>query len=135
MTKALRTSEEELRQILDLTPQLLAVLGPGRERLYANRTTLAYLGFSLDDWRRGTIDSNVHPDDVERREMYADRALSNGLAYELEVRLRKYDGSYRWFLARNNPLHDEQGQVIRWYVAYTDIEDREGRSFVDEPIV
>jgi formate hydrogenlyase transcriptional activator len=42
----------------------------------------------------------------------------------LEVQLRKYDGSYRWFLARNNPLHDEQGQVIRWYVAYTDIEDR-----------
>ena len=124
LTKALRTSEEELRQILDLTPQMLAVLGPRRERLYANRTTLAYLGVSLDDWRRGTIDSNVHPDDLERRKTHADRALSNGLAYELEVRLRNGGGSYRWFLARNNPLHDEQGQVIRWYVAYTDIEDR-----------
>jgi formate hydrogenlyase transcriptional activator len=120
----LRRSEMELRQILDLTPQMLAVLGPRRERLYANRATLVYLGVSLDDWRQGTIDSNVHPDDIERRKTYADRALLDGLAYELEVRLRNCDGSYRWFSARNNPLHDEQGRVIRWYVAYTDIEDR-----------
>ena len=124
LTKALRTSEEELRQILDLTPQLLAVLGPGRERLYANRTTLAYLGVTLDDWRQGRIESNIHPDDVDRLKTYADRALSNGLAYELEVRIRNCDGSYRWFLARYNPFRDEQGQVIRWYVACTDIEDR-----------
>ena len=120
----LRRSEIELRQVLDLTPQLLVVLGRQRDRLYANRTTLEYLGVSLDDWRRGTIGSTVHPDDVERLQMNSDRALSNGLAYELEVRLRKYDKSYRWFLARNNPLHDERGQVIRWYIASSDIEDR-----------
>jgi len=42
----------------------------------------------------------------------------------LEVRLRKADGSYRWFLARYNPVRDDKGQVIRWYVAATDIEDR-----------
>jgi len=120
----LRRSEMELRQILDLTPQFLAVLGPRRERLYANRTTLAYLGVSLDAWREATLGSEVHPDDFDRLKTHADRALSKGLAYELEVRLRNRDGSYRWFLARNNPLHDEQGQVIRWYVACTDIEDR-----------
>jgi formate hydrogenlyase transcriptional activator len=42
----------------------------------------------------------------------------------LELRLRKRDGSYRWFLVRFNPLRDEQGQIKRWYVALTDIEDR-----------
>ena len=31
---------------------------------------------------------------------------------------------YRWFLARYNPLRDDQGQIIRWYVACTDIDDR-----------
>jgi len=38
--------------------------------------------------------------------------------------VRKSDGSYRWFLARYNPLRDEQGQITRWYVTATDIEDR-----------
>ena len=55
---------------------------------------------------------------------YFDRALSSGSAYELELRLRKGDGSYRWFLARFNPLRDDQGQITRWYVAATDIEER-----------
>ncbi|HZF28887.1 MAG TPA: sigma 54-interacting transcriptional regulator [Gammaproteobacteria bacterium] len=124
LTKALRTSEAELRQLLDLAPQLLAVLGPERERLYANRTALAYLGVSLDDWRRGTVGDGVHPDDVDRLKTLRDGALANGFADELEVRVRNADGGYRWFLARFNPFRDEQGQVIRWYVACTDIEDR-----------
>jgi PAS domain S-box-containing protein len=120
----LRRSEIELRQILDLAPQLVAVQGPGRERLFANRMMLAYLGASLDDWLQGRIGSYVHPDDLDRLEAYADRAMSKGLAYEFEVRVRNADGNYRWLLARYNPLRDEQGQVIRWYVACTDIEDR-----------
>ena len=45
-------------------------------------------------------------------------------SFELESRLRRRDGSYRWFLARYYPLCDEQGQITRWYVAGTDIEDR-----------
>jgi len=50
--------------------------------------------------------------------------MSMGSAFESEVRFRKSDGSYRWFLARYSPLRDEQGQVTRWYVAGTDIDDR-----------
>ena len=122
--EGLRRSEMELRQMLDLAPQLVAVLGAQRERLYANGMALAYLGVSLDEWREARVGSDIHPDDVDRLKTYADRALSNGLAYEFEVRLRNCDGSYRWFLARYNPLRDEQGQVIRWYIACTDIEDR-----------
>src|SRR3984885_9192957 len=45
-------------------------------------------------------------------------------AYEMELRLRKGDGSYRWFLARSNPVRDDKGQITRWYVACTDIDDR-----------
>jgi transcriptional regulator with GAF, ATPase, and Fis domain len=40
------------------------------------------------------------------------------------MRLRAADGTYRWFLVRSNPLRDDQGQLVRWYIAYTDIEDR-----------
>src|SRR6266446_2222579 len=121
----IREQEAELRQIVDLAPQHIAVFGPGRERLYANGASLAYLGGSLDEWRRRRgIGDDVHPDDVERLIAAADRASSSGSAHELELRVRKGDGSYRWFLSRFNPVHDDNGQITRWYVACTDIEDR-----------
>jgi len=119
-----RRREMELRQMLDFTPQLVAVFGPNREQLHMNRIGLDYLGISLDEWRQGSFAAEVHPDDSEWLKTYADRALSSGAAYELEVRLRNADGSYRWFLARYNPVGDDKGQITRWYVAYTDIEDR-----------
>ena len=126
----LRRSEMELRQILDLVPQIVSVYGPGGERLYANRIGLDYVGLSLEEWRQrpGSIFSSssfFHPDDRERAaRTYSDRARSGGSAYDLELRLLKRDGTYRWFLVRFNPLRDEQGQITRWYVALTDIEDR-----------
>ena len=121
----LRRSEAELRQILDLAPQHVAVYGSGRERLYANRASLDYRGVSLDEWRqRRGISDDVHPDDVERLIAAADRASSSGSAHELELRVQAADGSYRWFLSRFNPVHDDNGQITRWYVACTDIEDR-----------
>jgi len=123
LTKALRNSEAELRQILDLTPQLIAVYGPNRERLYVNRVALDYLGLTLEEWRQTPERSAfVHPDDRAREHDYSNRYGESG--YELELRLRKADGSYRWFLARYNPVLDDTGHVVRWYVALTDIEDR-----------
>jgi formate hydrogenlyase transcriptional activator len=119
----LRRSEMELRQMLDFTPQLVAVFGASREHLHINQIGLDYLGISLDEWRQESF-AEVHPGDSEWLKTYADRALSSGAAYELEVRLRKADASYRWFLARYNPVRDDKGQITRWYVAYTDIEDR-----------
>jgi PAS domain S-box-containing protein len=116
---------EELRQILDFVPQLVSVYGPNRERLHINGIALDYLGLSLEEWRQ-TPESGafVHPDDRGQEQEYFDRAVSTGSAYELELRLRRGDGSYRWFLARSNPVCDDKGQIIRWYVACTDIDDR-----------
>src|SRR5258706_12774266 len=74
---------EELRQLLDFTPELIAVLGPNRERLYANRLALAYLGASLEEWQAGSLDKDVHPDDLERLEAHLGRSLSNGAASDL----------------------------------------------------
>jgi formate hydrogenlyase transcriptional activator len=119
----IREQETELRQMLDLAPQLVAVYGPNRERLYANRSVLDYLGIGHHEWQRSAGNS-THPDDLERVKACWDRALGSGSGYDVELRLRKYDGSYRWFLARYNPVRDEQGQIMRWYVAATDIEDR-----------
>jgi PAS domain S-box-containing protein len=121
----LEAQEMELQQILDFAPQLIAVYGPNRERLHINRMALDYLGVNLEEWRQAPDQSAfVHPDDRARERDYFDRALSRGSGYELELRLRKGDGSYRWFLARSNPVRDDKGKITRWYVALTDIEDR-----------
>jgi len=121
----LQEKERELRQILDLTPQFIGVLRADGSLLYANRASLEYLGMSLDEWRqRSGIGDELHPDDVKRLVAIADRASSSGSAYELELRVRKGDGSFRWFLSRFHPVHDEKGQLTRWYVASTDIDDR-----------
>jgi formate hydrogenlyase transcriptional activator len=121
----IREQEAEWRQMLEFTPQLVRVFGPDHERIYANRIGLDYLGLSLEEWRQiRDMCRFVHPDDGDRMRAFFDRARSIGSAFELEMRLRKADGSYRWFLVRYNPVCDNKGQVMRWYVAGTDIEDR-----------
>jgi PAS domain S-box-containing protein len=126
----IREQEMEFRQILDLAPQSVAVFGPGGERLYANRVALDNFGLSLEEWRQtpgGTFGASwfIHPDDRERvARGYSDSIRSGGFVFEVEIRVRMADGSFRWHLARFNPLHDDKGQATRWYVASTDIDDR-----------
>jgi PAS domain S-box-containing protein len=117
----LRQSERELRQILDFAPQQVSVLGPDRGRLYINQVALDYFGTTLEEWRISghTV---VHPDDRER--MMSEVQSSSGLPQETELRLLRKDGKYRWFLVQRNPLRDEQGRVMRWYVTGIDIDDR-----------
>ena len=124
LTRALRKNEEEFRQILDLTPQFVTVLGPHRARLYINGAGLDYLGTTLERWREKHPRDEVHPDDLELVMSLWKRALSDGLPFECEFRARRNDGIYRWLLARCNSVRDDDGQVLRWYIAFTDIEER-----------
>jgi len=120
----IRDQETELRQMLDFAPQIVGVLGPRRERLYANRVALTYYGVTLEQWRQRSFALEVHPDDVDQVKALVDRSAANPAAYEMEMRLRNGEGTYRWFLVRYNPVRDDQGQLIRWYLACTDIDDR-----------
>ncbi len=126
----IREQEMELRHILDLTPQQVAVYGPGGERLYVNRVALDYIGVSLEEWLQTPGSALrpvrfIHPDDRERAvRAFSDVSRSGGSAYELELRVQAADGSYRWFLVRYNPVRDEHGQIMRWYVASTNIDER-----------
>ena len=85
---------------------------------------LDYFGLTVDQWRATAPGAVSHPDDTKRVQAQWDRGMSSGCAFELEGRLRKSDGTYRWFLVRYNPVRDDQGEVRRWYAACTDIEDR-----------
>jgi formate hydrogenlyase transcriptional activator len=122
----IRQSESELRQILDVAPQHVYVLGtdPKSMRLYVNKAALDYLGLTFEEWRTRDLRDLIHPDDWERTMSGAQNQTAAGLPHEVELRLRRKDGKYRWFLSRRNPLRDEHGRLTRWYTAATDIHDR-----------
>jgi PAS domain-containing protein len=81
-------------------PQLIAVFVPNWERLYINRIALDYLAIGLDG-----SSEDVHPDDASQLEAAMRHALSSQSSFEIEVRLRKEDNSFRWFLVRFSPVH------------------------------
>src|SRR5260370_1572293 len=121
----LQEQEMELRQILDLSPLHIGVLGPDGTPLYANNAALDYLGVDIDRWRNETSRRGfVHPDDREPFLSERKRRFAEGVPFEYEARLLRRDGQFRYHLFRLNPLKDEQGNVTRWFGTGTDIEDR-----------
>ena len=66
----------------------------------------------------------VHPDDLDRVVGKWLQILASGDSGELEARVRRCDGEYRWFLLRAEPLRDMSGKIVRWYGVNTDIEER-----------
>jgi formate hydrogenlyase transcriptional activator len=120
----LKASEQELRDIVDAIPQTINVLRPDGTPLYANRSLLEYTGFRMQDvMAPDFLNRFFHPDDAVTMEQRRE-ALSHGVPFENERRLRRKDGQYRWFLIRYHPLRDEQGRIVRWYATGTDIDDR-----------
>ena len=120
----LRGEERELRQITDAIAQTLGVLNPSGVVLYANQATLDFTGLSAEDLLLPNFRERIfHADDLVRLRQERKDALECGLPFEFEQRALRKDGQYRWFLIRYNPFRDEQGRLLRWYVAGTDIED------------
>jgi PAS domain S-box-containing protein len=118
-------AEEELQQLVDFVRHIITVLSPNGKITYANRVAREYTGLTLDEYRSVDVIARViHPDDIERMRAVRERGLSANNPFEIEARTLGKDGLCQWFLYRYNPLRDEHGQITRWYVAGTDIEDR-----------
>jgi len=124
----LRQEERELRQLIDFLPQHVLVLDKDGALLQVNKTMLDYKGLTLEEMKGGgtreRINRDVHPDDLERVQNERYTGLSKGVPFEMEKRLLRKDGQFRWFLFRYNPVLDEAGEVIRWFATATDVEDR-----------
>jgi formate hydrogenlyase transcriptional activator len=99
-------------------------LGADGKFLYANQAALEYTGLTKEEVESQSFREVFHPEDTERLREKRDAAISRGAPFEYERRVRRRDGQYRWFLAQYKALLDEQGEVIRWYVTGTDIDDR-----------
>ena len=109
------------------TPLINALLSTDPMEKFCMRIELLleYSGLSVEDVMADDFRARlVHPDDFERSRDERRHALERGTPFELELRARRKDGQYRWFLIRYNPLRDEEGRIIRWYSTGTDIDDR-----------
>jgi PAS domain S-box-containing protein len=121
---AVRASERDLKLIIDTIPAVAWSARPDGSADFFSRHYLDYVGLSakqLKDWGWTAV---VHPDDLNGLVAAWQRIMASEQAGEAEARLRRFDGSYRWFLFRVSPLRDESGKIVRWYGANIDIEDR-----------
>jgi PAS domain S-box-containing protein len=120
----LQQSEDRLRRVIDTIPAHVWSTLPDGSVDFVNQRWLESTGLAVEDalgWNWGSV---VHPDDLGR---YVDEwraALAAGEPMESEVRLRRADGKYHWWLTRNVPLRDELGNIVKWYGTAIDIEER-----------
>jgi len=122
--EAIRASERNLSLIINTMPVLAWSALPNGEVEFFNRRWLDYTGLSPEQalgWGWAEV---VHRDDLGRLTEYWQSILTTGGSGEIEARLRRLDGDYRWFLFRANPLRDDSGAIIKWYGTNTDIDDR-----------
>jgi PAS domain S-box-containing protein len=120
----IRQSEREARQLIDLSPLHITLLGTDGGRIYNNRAALDYYGLALEAWQAADFQRLFHPVDAELATSEVPGKLRGDSPFEYEARLKRSDGQYRWFHYRCNPMLDEQERITRWYCAGTDIHDR-----------
>src|ERR1700722_6633770 len=136
-------SEDNLKQVIDTIPTLVWCTGPDGSTEYLNKRWLANTGCSPEESRIHGWQPTVHPEDLPRVVAKGQELLASGQPGEVEARVRRHDGAFRWFLMRVEPLRDETGKIVRWYGTQTDIdalkqieeklrkEDRELRRITD----
>jgi PAS domain S-box-containing protein len=120
----IRKSEDRLRLVIDTIPALVWRTRADGAAEFFNQQCLDYTGLSMAESLAWGWTSAVHPADVDGLlgTWYATRL--SGQPGEAEARLKRFDGAYRWFLFRMEPLRDEAGKIMSWYGSATDIEDR-----------
>ena len=119
-----RQAERELRVTIDTIPALVARYRPDGSPDFVNQTWQTYIGLSPDSLRGQRWAVAIHPDDLPRIDAAWRAHLATGQPFEMEQRLCRADGEYRWFLVRRVPLRNENGEVISWYGVGHDIEDQ-----------
>ena len=120
----LRGEERKLREAIETIPAMAWIIGADGAVQFRNRRWVEYTGLSRSE-KSGEVGTvAVHPEDRERVVRRLSASFASGEPFEEEIRIRRADGEYRWFLCRAVPLRDKRGKVVKWYGAATDIQDR-----------
>jgi len=122
LLEKVQNSEARLRRVIDTIPTMAWCNLPDGSNEFVNRRWLEYTGLSAEGSHGSGWQVAIHPDDVRALTEKWRGLMVSGEPGEMEARLRRHDGLFRWFLMRVEPLLDERGKVIRWYGACTDIE-------------
>jgi len=120
----IKNSENRLRTIIETIPALAWSARPDGSAEFFNRRWLDYSGLSAEEASDWGWTVALHPEDRDRLMDYWRRLLASREAGEIEGRLRRLDGEYRWFLFRASPLRNDSGRIVKWYGTNTDIEGR-----------
>jgi PAS domain S-box-containing protein len=119
--EALRESEHKLRQIIDTIPAHVVRYQPDGAADFMNQTFSEFLGPGVGF---DNLSSVVHPEDYPKRSRDWDTHVAAAEPYDIEMRLRRADGVYRWHRSRRVPLRDANGAIVNWYGAGHDIDDQ-----------
>ena len=121
--ETLPASEHGPADFLDRIPGLTALVDAQGRVEGASRRLIDYCGRTLDDIRNWSTNGTVHSEDVPPAVEALTRALATDTPFEVEQRLRRFDGVYRWFKTSGTPSRNAQGEVRCWYLLLTDIDD------------
>ena len=120
----LQRSERELREVIETIPSMAWSAAADGAAEFFNGRWLAYAGLTAEQAQGWGWTVAVHPDDLYVLVDYWRTLVASGQSGEIEGRLRRFDGVYRWFLFRATPSIDDGGGVVKWYGTNTDIEER-----------
>src|SRR5262249_30935802 len=120
-----KNAERKLQQLVDAVPQLIVMHTTDGRRLYANKVVLDYFGCTLGEFlQEDGVKKRMHASDWGNFTVARERGIPQGAPFEMEVRIRRNDGQYRWFLILYSPHRNEEGQIVGWYSTGIDIQDR-----------
>jgi PAS domain S-box-containing protein len=120
----LQRSERELHEVIETIPSMAWSAAADGAAEFFNGRWLAYAGLTPEQAHGWGWTAAVHPDDLSVLVDYWRTIIASGQSGEIEARLRRFDGVYRWFLFRATPSLDDNGSVVKWYGTNTDIEER-----------
>jgi PAS domain S-box-containing protein len=121
---AVQRSEDQLRLTTDSIPVQVWSSAPDGSLEYVNLGWTDYTGLTIDQVRGWAWIPLIHEEDIQHLLDAWGAALACGEPREVEARVRRSDGEYRWFLFRGAPLRNQAGDIVQWYGTNTDIEDR-----------
>jgi PAS domain S-box-containing protein len=121
--KALRASEQQWRQLADAMPQMVFVYDANSKGIYYNARFYEFTGFDAEQAAGEGWQKVIHPECLKKYGLRLKEFSLGSIPVELECRIRRHDGEYRWHMNRAVPIRNERGRIVRWYGTCTDIHE------------